>query len=145
MSSVYNPAAWYWVVGGSPTQVFASQAGAYVPTTDAAYVIWRTAGNRPSAVSSQQELADVLSAAGVALPAGWVESDASKDRRVSASDTVALRIAFRHENLIRELNRALRASSTAANTAATSAGLPSAANSADLTLAQFLAAIRSLL
>lgn len=68
-----------------------------------------------------------------------------RDRQVDAVDATAFKILFRHENLIRELIRALRASSTTANTQATTAGLPTAANSADLTQPQFKAAVKSLL
>jgi hypothetical protein len=31
---------WYWIVGGSTTQVYSSLRNAYVPITDAAYVSW---------------------------------------------------------------------------------------------------------
>lgn len=68
-----------------------------------------------------------------------------RDRQVDALDAAAFQALFRHENLIRELIRALRASSTAANTAATSASLPTTANSADVTLAQFKSAVKALL
>lgn len=68
-----------------------------------------------------------------------------RDRQVDELDVVAFQLLFRHENLIRELIRALRASSAQANTAATSAGLPTAANSADVTVAQFKAAVKALL
>lgn len=68
-----------------------------------------------------------------------------KDVSYDKSDTVALQVLFRHENLIRELIRGLRASSAAANTAATTAGLPTTANSADLTVPQFKAAVKALL
>lgn len=68
-----------------------------------------------------------------------------RDRQVDELDIVALQVTFRHENLIRQLIRALRASSAAANTAANAAGLPTAANSADVTVVQFKAAVKSLL
>jgi hypothetical protein len=49
------------------------------------------------------------------------ELDTIKDQKVGNMDGAILQIAFRHENLIRELIRALRATSTAANNAANSA------------------------
>ncbi len=45
---------------------------------------------------------------------------------------------FQLENLVRQLVRALRSTSAAANTAASSATLPTAAQAADVTQAQFL-------
>lgn len=68
-----------------------------------------------------------------------------KDVQINNADQVAFTVLLRHENLIRELIRALRATSTAANTAATNAGLPTTANSADVTVAQFRVAVKSLL
>lgn len=68
-----------------------------------------------------------------------------KDAQIDSADQVAFTILFRHENLIRELVRALRASSTTANTQATTAGLPTTANSADVTAAQFRTAVKALL
>jgi len=67
------------------------------------------------------------------------------DKAIDDVDAVTFKILFRHENLIRELIRALRASSTAANNAATTAGLPSTANSSDVTVAQFKTAVKTLL
>jgi hypothetical protein len=68
-----------------------------------------------------------------------------KDPAIDDADVVAMKIAYRHENYLRQLNRAFRASSTAANTAANAAGLPSAANSGDVTVAQFRGYIKTLL
>jgi hypothetical protein len=68
-----------------------------------------------------------------------------KDVLIDAVDVASFRVDFRHENLLRQLIRALRASSTAANNAATAAGLPTTANAADLTLAQARDAFKSLI
>jgi hypothetical protein len=65
-----------------------------------------------------------------------------KDPQIDAMDVAAFRALFRLENLARQT---IRASSTAANSAATSAGLPTTANSADLTLAQARDAFKALL
>lgn len=73
------------------------------------------------------------------------ELDAVKTGLVDAMDVAVFRALFRHENLIRALIRALRATSTAANNAATSAGLPTSANSADLTLDQAKTAFKNLI
>lgn len=93
----------------------------------------------PSGPTQQADLVSFFAATDAA------EDSAAKDAQLNAVDAATLKLLFRHENLLRELIRALRASSTAANTAANSAGLPTSANSADVTVVQFLAAWKSLL
>lgn len=66
------------------------------------------------------------------------------DAQVDQCDQVAFQVLFRHENLIRELIRTVRSNSTL-NTQATTNGLPTSANSADVTAAQFRTAVKSLL
>lgn len=78
-------------------------------------------------------------------PETAAEADRRKERLADATDAAAMRVLFRQENLVRQLIRALRASSSAANTAANNAGLPTSANSADLTAAEFRTLIKSLL
>lgn len=80
---------------------------------------------------------------GTVVPVGSVFDP--KDPQIDAMDVGAFRALFRHENLIRQLIRALRASGAGANTAATNAGLPTTANSPDLTLAQARDAFKALL
>lgn len=65
--SFYNPANWYWAVGGSTTQVWSSAAADYVPVADATYVTWLAAGNLPTQIDTEDSLHDVLLAA---YPAG---------------------------------------------------------------------------
>lgn len=67
-----------------------------------------------------------------------------KDPQIDAMDVGAFRTLFRHENLIRQLIRTIRTNSTL-NTQATTAGLPTTANSPDLTLAQARDAFKALL
>lgn len=143
--STYRPADWYWIVAGSTTQVYSSARIAYMPVTDITYTSWLASGNRATRIATEQDLWDVLDADGIALPPGAVVSDTAKDRIIGQIDRATLKVLYRHENLVRELIRALRASSTAANTAATSAGLPATANSPDLTQVQFLVALKALL
>lgn len=78
-------------------------------------------------------------------PPTTAEIDRAKDCVYDAADVVSMRVLYRHENLIRQLIRALRASSSAANTAANNAGLPASTAAADLSPAEFRAAIKSLL
>ncbi len=56
----YNPADWYWIVGGDDTQVWSSAAAAYVPAGNATYQEWRSRDGRPTRIASEAELAEVL-------------------------------------------------------------------------------------
>lgn len=56
----YNPVDCYWVVAGSTTQVWSSKRFSYVPLTDATYVAWLAAGNKPSRIGSTEELLEVM-------------------------------------------------------------------------------------
>lgn len=67
-----------------------------------------------------------------------------RDPEIDAVDVATFRALFRHENLIRELIRTIRTNSQL-NTAATTNGLPTTANSSDLTLAQARDAFKALL
>lgn len=62
---MYNPNNWYWIVGGSTTQVFSSFEGKYVPINDSLYQSWLNAGNIPTLISTDGELTDVLINAGI--------------------------------------------------------------------------------
>jgi hypothetical protein len=58
---VYNPANWYWIVGGDSAHAFASAYNAYVPTaTDVPYGAWIAAGNSPTQISTEANLIAVL-------------------------------------------------------------------------------------
>jgi pyridoxal biosynthesis lyase PdxS len=67
-----------------------------------------------------------------------------KDPEIDAMDVGTFRALFRHENMIRQLVRAVRTNASI-NTAATTAGLPTSANAPDLTLPQARLAFKSLL
>jgi len=67
-----------------------------------------------------------------------------KDLQVDSLDKVALQALFRHENLLREIIRSIR-TNTAINNAATTNGLPTTANSPDLTAQQFRTALKALI
>jgi hypothetical protein len=58
----YNPGSWFWIVGGSTTQVFSSKAAAYLPLTDAAYAAFTSRGGKPTKIDSEESLAVVLQA-----------------------------------------------------------------------------------
>lgn len=57
---IYNPADWYWFVGGDETKVYSSSAGRFVQLGNAAYRAWLAAGNSPTRIVSSDELAEVL-------------------------------------------------------------------------------------
>ena len=121
---IYNPANNYWFVGGDTTQVYSSATAQYVPTNNVAYLAWLNAGNLTSRINSEAELWDVLSdqfPAGIAA-GNTIGQDALKTRQLTKLDQVAFQIAFNHENRIRTL-----------------------AGQAQITKAQFLAAIKALL
>jgi hypothetical protein len=65
--SIYNPLAWYWIVSGKslPNDIFSSALPGYIASTDAGYTAWLAAGNLPSKIICDGELADVLCNAGV--------------------------------------------------------------------------------
>lgn len=119
----FNPANWYWVVAGSPTQVYSSAAVAYVPVADATYNAWLATGGTATPIPVEQDLWDLLTLAGVAIPAGKSTSDAAKNALVSGGINLVIgKILFNHENRIRALE-----------------------GSAQITVAQFIAGVKALL
>jgi len=68
MSSIilYDARAWYWIVAGDQTRVYASARQAYVPVDDPTYTEWLTAGGIPTAIDTEMNLGDSLQAAGIA-------------------------------------------------------------------------------
>lgn len=76
----YNPANWYWLVGGDQSRVWSSAAAAYVPADDATYEAWLGAGNLPTRIASEAELQEVLAAQ---YPAGWPRLALQADAQAS--------------------------------------------------------------
>ena len=56
----FNPANWYWIVGGSTTQVYSSAVGDFVPVADAAYQTWLAKGNQPTKIDTETNLGGAL-------------------------------------------------------------------------------------
>jgi len=136
---------WFWTVAGDQSRVYSSAAVGYVPLTDTGYVAFLADGKVPTKIASEAELWEVLVRQGVAVPASDPNAQAAlKDRDYVALPRAAAIMFRRHENMIRELVRTVR-TNAALNTAADAAGLPSTANSQDLTMAQFIAAVKQLL
>jgi hypothetical protein len=61
----YNPANWYWFVGGNEAQVFSSATGNYVPADDATFLAWKADDTMPSRILNEAELGEVLADARV--------------------------------------------------------------------------------
>lgn len=51
-----NPQDWYWVVGGSTTQVYSSKRNIYVPLSDTAYLTWLTVHPAASIAADETDL-----------------------------------------------------------------------------------------
>jgi hypothetical protein len=60
MPAGYNPSDWYWIIGGSATDVWSSARAMSVPIADATYTDWMNAGNTATAIASLTELYAVL-------------------------------------------------------------------------------------
>lgn len=60
----FNPADWYWFVGGDETRAYASARRVYVDVGDAGFRTWSSAA-LPSRIASEAELRDVLAAYGL--------------------------------------------------------------------------------
>lgn len=67
-----------------------------------------------------------------------------RDPQIDAVDVAVFRVLFRHENLLRQLIRSVR-TNAGINTQANNNGLPTSANSPDLTLAQARDAFKALI
>jgi hypothetical protein len=99
----FFPRNWYWVVGGSTTQVYSSAAGNYVPVDNAAYVAWLAAGNTPRPIDTEAKLGEVLAAYSLrptpaAILDGYTETHATK-----LTVEVVAKVLFNVVNEIRAL------------------------------------------
>lgn len=101
----FDPADWYWFVGGDLTQVYSSAAAAYVPSRDPTFVAWVNAGYTATRIDSEQELWDYLNGRVLnGTPPTATSTDAAKDARIADQlSEVIYQIAFSHENRIRVL------------------------------------------
>jgi hypothetical protein len=141
----YDAANWFWFVAGDETRAYSSAAVGYVPLMDPAYQAFLAANGLTTRIGSEAELWDVLASRGFAVPAGDpVAQAAVRDRDYVALPRAAAIILMRHENMLRQLTRTVR-TNAALNTAATTNGLPTTAQAQDLTMPQFVAAVKQLL
>jgi len=85
----YDPANWYWEVGGNASRVYSSARAAYVSRNDPAFVEWSKNGGVPTKIKSEAELREVFTQQ---YPAGW-SGEAIKQRAraaLAASDSIIL-------------------------------------------------------
>ena len=99
----FNASNWYWIVAGSTTQVYSSAAVAYVPVADVTYQAWLAGGNMATKIAVEQDLWDVLDAAGISLPSGASTSDAHKGGMFDNVPAVVKAWAFAVDNRVRVL------------------------------------------
>ncbi len=93
----------YWIVGGSVTQVYSSNAVVFVPIADATYQAWLAAGHKATPIAVEQDLWDLLTAANIPIPAGKATSDAQKESMFSDIPQAVKVWAFAIENRVRVL------------------------------------------
>lgn len=98
----FTPANWYWIVGGSSTQVYSSAAGDYAATTDSTYQAWLGQGNKPTNIDTETNLGAVL-APYHQRPINANVLAAYQLAAASAVDIVLGKVLFNHENRIRTL------------------------------------------
>lgn len=108
--SNYNPYNWYWIVGGSTTQVYSSASSNYVLLTDATYLAWLALGNKPTNIDTESNLGDVLAPYFLRpVPAnildGYKQSQATN--LVQKEFQSVFKILFNHENRLRAVESAL--------------------------------------
>jgi hypothetical protein len=60
MTKMYNPANWYWTVGGDTTRAYSSAAGDYVLAANATFVTWKADGTQPTPIDTEVNLGGVL-------------------------------------------------------------------------------------
>lgn len=127
--STFEPAAWYWMVGGSTTQVYSSSTSDYVALGSSVYQQWIAAGNRATVISDEISLGQVLAQYSL-RPAPAAVLDGYTSALASGIVVQAyFKVLFNHENRLRACERALGLNGSPPN----------------LTLQQALAAVKALM
>lgn len=88
MSKPFDPADWYWFVGGDETRAYASGRQAFVSRDDAGFRAW-SADAVPSRIASEAELRDVLAGYGRTLLPGDPLPPAPRDFAAEIDDLKA--------------------------------------------------------
>lgn len=111
MKGDYNVKDWYWIVGGSTTQVFSTFAKAYVPVSNARFVAWVTDRHRPTKIPTEAELFAVLAEqAPECLPDNAAGIRARQDNLIGKLTTekvgiVLATVLFNHEKRLLVLEK----------------------------------------
>lgn len=103
MKMLFNAANWYWVVGGSTTQVFSSLAGDYVSAADATYQVWCSGGGVPTRIDTETNLGGVLAGRDVSRPINANVLAGYQVALVAGVNIAVFKVLFNHENRIRAL------------------------------------------
>jgi hypothetical protein len=101
----FDPANWYWIVGGSTSQVYSTTFASYVSVTDATYLTWLSANpsHQPSRVATEQQLWDYLHGrVGAGTPDTASSTEAAKTERLQEQIKDAIyQLGLDHENRLR--------------------------------------------
>ena len=89
---MYDPKAWFWLVGAAQ-EIYSSAAAGFVTADDSAYASFIASGNLPTRIASQDDLVDVLRAANVP-PYHLVPTRTVVDRLQAAGKLTAARAAL---------------------------------------------------
>lgn len=125
----FDPFNWYWIVGGSTTQVYSSAVGDYVPVADATYQAWIAPGRVPTAIDTEANLGQVLASYLLRPVAANVLDGYKTSQAATIVAQIVFKVLFQHENRLRACERALALN-----------GSP-----ADLTAGQAKAAVKALM
>lgn len=85
----FDPANWYWFVGGDRSRLWSSAAGAYVSPDDKAYLLWLGEGPLPSTIASDDELHEVLAGHGLADKAPAASPEKEDELRERTAQAMA--------------------------------------------------------
>lgn len=102
LAPIINLPNWYWIVGGSNTQVYSTAAGDYVAATDPTYQSWLSNGNTASRVDSENNLGTLLAQYNL-RPTNTNLLAIYQGAAASGINAIILKILFNHENRIRTL------------------------------------------
>lgn len=105
MSDSYNPCNWYWIIGGSTTQVYSSSRKAFVPQNDEIYLAWVARGNRAqAAIQTNAELWDLLATACPdGLPADAGAQDVKNETQYNQIPVIVRKIIYDFDKRVRAL------------------------------------------
>lgn len=99
----FNPANWYWIVGGDETKLFSSASGNYVQPSNATYVAWLADGTLPTRIASEAELGEVLAPYSIRPVAATVLDGYQDVQARKLTIEVVAKVLFNLANEVRSL------------------------------------------